>query len=220
MPHHKLYSHLGDINQYRSLLCLNGELPSADFFKVDLPIVAVDGALNSLANMGIMPSLVIGDMDGANPQLLAQVPCIYTPDQNKSDFQKAMAHLAENNLLPTIVLGVGGGYLDHILNNINHLTTYKSIFYAPPIVGHVLNNEERKFQLPIHSKLSLIAMPRAVVSTTGLKWELSKQVLQFPGENSCFNRTIAPEVHIKVKGEGTLIILLYLESIEDAALSI
>ena len=44
-------------------------------------------------------------------------------DQNSSDFQKAMKYLESQNLLPTIILGISGGYIDHILNNINNNVT-------------------------------------------------------------------------------------------------
>src|SRR3990167_7172544 len=122
-----------DFSSYRSLLCLNGDLPDKPFFKqCSLPIIAADGAANTLLQKGIEPTLIIGDLDSVSRETKSQYPHIKIEDQNRSDFQKALSYLKEHHLLPTIVLGVNGGYLDHILFNIHVLTQEECLFYDPP----------------------------------------------------------------------------------------
>lgn len=194
---------------YKSILCLNGSLPKKNFFNHGLPIIAADGAANLLMKMGITPDLVIGDLDSLTPGNFKKLKTLHDPDQNTSDFQKSISYLAKNNLLPTVIVGINGGFIDHVLNNINHFIHSKSVLYAPPIYGYCMHAHEKKsFLLPFDTKVSLLGIPSAQVSSQGLKWELFENQFSFPGKNSCFNRSVTPEVKIEVQ-EGALLILIY-----------
>jgi thiamine pyrophosphokinase len=209
-----------NFKNYASILCLNSDLPNADFFQCNLPIIAADGAVNRLAKINIKPSIVIGDLDSADPALLTQYDFLHLPSQETSDYQKCLSYLTEHQLLPTIVTGVNGGCLDHILNNVNLFLETNSLLYAPPTTGFcVRTNKEIQLPITFDSKISLFGIPRAIVTTNGLKWELEAQTLCFPGKNSCFNRTQKSSVDIKVH-EGQLLVLVYNEPTIDAASSI
>lgn len=199
-----------NFENYKSILCLNGSLPSANFFRFGLPIIAADGAANILHAMHIRPQIVIGDLDSVHVDLLNQFPTFYHLDQNYCDFQKACFYLEENNLLPTIIVGANGGELDHILNNINIFLQLppNSILYAPPFIGFVLQKtQQRNIICPIQTKISILGVPEATVNTQGLQWELDHYELAFPGKTSCFNRTVNEEIKISVIN-GTVLILI------------
>lgn len=216
--HKPFFAHISTGPSYGSVLCLNGELPCSGFFKdLNLPIIALDGAANTLMEMGIEPSIVIGDLDSIKPEHLAVLKTLHKPDQNTSDFQKSMQYLKEHNLLPAIILGVNGGYLDHILHNVNIFLDTESVCYAPPLVCYGLKRAGH-FKLPIHTKISLIGIPRAVVSTRGFKWELTDAILEFPGVNSTFNRTAKEDISIQVH-RGNILVMVYLQEMVDAGLS-
>lgn len=203
---------------YRSLLCLNGHLPEKSFFqRLPLPLIAADGAANLLTEQGVDPHLIIGDLDSVYPQVQERYPCLKISDQNSSDFQKALSYLRKNNLLPAIVLGINGGYLDHILCNITLLAQDNCILYDPPhIIGYFLSKGCYHYTtLPLMSKLSLIGAPSAVITSKGLKWELRNHFLELWGKNSFFNRTFSNEITLEIS-KGRLLFLLYLQSIEDA----
>jgi thiamine pyrophosphokinase len=141
---------------------------------------------------------------------------VHVPNQAFSDFQKSIHYIKINDLFPSIILGISGGYLDHILNNINIFLQTDSIFFAPPIVGHIINSENIKtFSLPVNTKISFIGVPTANVTTTGLKWELQDNLLSFFGTNSCFNRVATDQVTITVRN-GAILALIYLRDINDA----
>jgi thiamine pyrophosphokinase len=216
--HKPFFTHISTGPSYGSVLCLNGELPCAAFFKdLNLPIIALDGAANTLMDMGIEPDIVIGDLDSIKLEHMAVLKTLHKPDQNASDFQKGLEYLKEHNLLPTIILGVNGGYLDHILHNVNIFLDTESVCYAPPLVCYGLKGAGR-FTFPVHTKISLIGVPNALVTTQGLKWELNDFVLEFPGVNSTFNRTASEEVFIQVH-RGNLLVMVYLQEMVDAGLS-
>lgn len=198
-----------NLENYKSILCLGGELPSADFFITDLPIIAVDGAANHLMQLNIIPDLVIGDLDSVLPEYLEIIPSHYHYDQDFCDFEKSLQYLEGNQLLPALIVGLSGGCLDHILNNVNHFLQTGCALFSPPIYGFTLHEEKNKrLALPLNTKISLLGIPAATVTTQGLKWNLSKDQLTFPGKNSCFNRTQKHEIKIKLHA-GSLLVLIY-----------
>lgn len=208
-----------NLSGYQSILCLNGDLPDSSFFMTtNLPIIAADGAANTLLKLGIRPQLITGDLDSVCPTILENHPFLHTPDQGQSDYQKAMKYLEENALLPAIIVGINGGHLDHILNNMNIFMETNCLLYAPPIKGFVLNKTSKmNCLLPAQTKISLMGIPKAILSSKGLQWELNHTALSFPGNTSCFNRTKAPEIMIEVHA-GSVLVLLYEQRIEDAGL--
>lgn len=206
--------------QYKSILCLSGTLPGESFFASGqakkLPIIACDGAINALHPLKIRPQIVLGDLDSANPEYLQGLQVLALPDQSKSDFQKGLEYLEQKKLLPSIILGLSGGFLDHILNNINIFFEGNNLFYSPPIVGFFLKTQNTTtFSLPINTKISIFGIPDALISTTGLKWDLDKAALSFPGKNSCLNRTAQEEISMTLF-QGSVLVLIYLCEIEDA----
>jgi thiamine pyrophosphokinase len=204
-----------DIQKYRSILCLNGELPDRDFFTGNLPVIAADGAANKLIAMNIQPAIIVGDLDSVDPDILRDHSIYRSTDQNSSDYQKALAYMQQHDLLPTIVTGIAGGALDHILNNVNIFLQTKNIFYAPPTFGFCVQQDESiSVATTPGTKISLIGFPQANISTAGLKWELDHYQLHFPGNNSCFNRVSDSNINIKVH-QGEILVIIYLEDIVD-----
>ena len=203
-------------SKHKSILCLNGDIPVLPFLKTTkLPILATDGAGNTLMQRGIKPKLIIGDFDSVDLSSVQGITLKHEPCQSSSDFQKALKHLGEVGLLPTVILGLNGGFIDHILNNVNIFMESDNIFYAPPILGYILKQKTSTFSFPCNTKVSLMGIPSALVSSTGLKWELKKDLLTFPGNTSCFNRTISEVFSIDVH-RGSVLALFYLQEIHDA----
>ncbi|QOD38849.1 thiamine diphosphokinase [Candidatus Wolbachia massiliensis] len=206
--------------QYRSVIVLNGEIPDSSFFKRDIPIIAVDGGADRLLSIGVKPDLVVGDLDSVNPNLRASLDTVYLPDQDYCDFSKAIAHLKTKKLLPSIITGITGGAIDHILQNINVFISTGSVFYtpSPPMVGYTLQKGITHFSsLPRNTKISLLGIPEAQLSTQGLKWELHLSNLAFPGENSCFNRSVSSEISLEVHS-GVCLVMVYLDTVDDAGI--
>lgn len=209
-----------DIQNYRCLVCLNGALPEKSFFQQCSirPLIAVDGSANQLLAKQIPFDLVIGDLDSIQRPILDHIEVIHLPHQSQSDFEKLIDYLKQKNLFPAIILGVGGGHLDHILNNINLFSNLNCVFYSPPILGLMIkSNRHFKMSLPKDTKISLIPLPTAIVSSKGLKWELDQSDLSFPGQNSCFNRTKEENIVITVQ-YGQVLALLYTYAIDDAGI--
>lgn len=206
-------------NKYKSILCLNGSLPEKVFFDhFDIPIIAADGAANKLMQMNIEPNIVIGDLDSIKPEYLKSLNHIKILNQNKSDFEKSIEYIIKNKMSPTVILGLGGGYLDHILHNINLFTqTEFAAFSDSTIIFNIRNSLDLKLEK--NTKISLFGIPRAQISTFGLKWNLSNELLTFPGKNSAFNRVLEEDIKISVY-HGSLLCIVYLEEVIDAGVGV
>jgi thiamine pyrophosphokinase len=210
----KFLALLPSLGIYRSLVCLSGTLPRRDFFShFALPIIAADGASNLLFQKGIAADVVIGDWDSIKKPIAEKTKKIVIKDQSSSDFQKALKFVRENHLSPSIILGINGGYIDHILNNVGILAQTDSIGYISPNLCFAIRNH-LALNLPVGTKLSLLGMSSGKINTYGLRWELENQELYFPGYTSCFNRTIAERVEFDVR-EGIILLIIYLNSMED-----
>lgn len=207
-----------DFSKFKSILCLNGKLPSYEsLINLNLPIIAADGAINKLFKMGITANIVIGDLDSVSSDILHKVPYLKEFDQNYSDFQKAYRYITSNNLNPSVICGISGGFLDHILNNINIFIELKdNVFMDDEIIGFCLR---KKYSLKTQSgtKISIFGIPHCKISTNGLKWELDNELLEFPGKNSSLNRAQKSEITIDIT-EGCALIIIYKNTIDDAGL--
>ena len=205
------------IGEYRSVICLNGELPSIEFFQnIQLPIIAADGAYNQLAKMNIIPEFATGDGDSIQHPIDPRCAWFQVENQNNSDFEKALDLSKEKNLSPSIVVGLNGGDLDHILHNIEIFSQTSCIGFArhQMIVGLT---KSQTFHLGKNTKLSLFGVPESMVTTHGLRWELIDYKLQFPYRSSSFNRTVSDEILINVQS-GRCILMIYLDETVDKGL--
>jgi thiamine pyrophosphokinase len=194
---------------YKSVLCLNGELPQKDFFeKMGLPVIAADGAANQLHALGITPRIVVGDLDSLDPRL--DFDRLHIHDQSRCDYEKSMEYIEKEGLFPTVILGSSGGDLDHILNNMNifMLNSQGTLLYSPPVYGTILFSPQTVVTLPIHTKISILGLPQARIVTQGLEWDLTGQKLYFPGVNSCLNRSNNDRVFVQVL-EGQILFLAH-----------
>ncbi|MDR0695411.1 MAG: thiamine diphosphokinase [Holosporales bacterium] len=210
-------SRLIELNRYGSVICLHGALPSSEFFESirgKKPIIAADGAANVLWRAGVVPDFIVGDMDSAEAEILALVPHLKVEDQDTTDFQKAIKYAEDNKLTPSIVCGISGGCLDHILNNVNIFLDTKAMIYEDELVGFIVEGQ-RSLELPLETKISILGFPECIVFSRGLKWELDGFQMRFPGPNSCFNRTIQKTIEINVVS-GVALVLVYRIGVFDA----
>lgn len=193
---------------YKSVICLDGDLPFPLIKTFDLPIIAADGAANKLLANQIVPSVVIGDLDSINNEVRNQCECIKAENQDYTDFEKAVFYMQEKNLSPAIITGINGGYLDRILMNVNIFSQTESVFCSENMIGFVITGH-KEICAPIFSKISIFGINNAVVSTTGLKWNLNKTTLSFGNFCSCSNRNTDDTISIDV-ADGKALLFIYL----------
>ena len=159
-----------------------------------------------------VPNLITGDMDSCSSILLETLKSmgsiiIETPDQDHSDYTKALFQLgqyveAENiNLNSVYVFADSSGRFDHIIGNINTLHKSAKLIGDRQVI-HVASNSLTWMLKPgFHSivipdilvqnnswcGLLPIGAPVNSITTTGLKWNLNNATMKFGGLISSSN---------------------------------
>ncbi len=201
----------------KALLFINGEAPKS---LPDLEgysfIACTDGAFHYLKRLGFPLDeldFISGDFDshsGADENVYED-KFIYTPDQNKTDFQKALEIISEKGFKNIDVLGGSGGEQDHFLGNLTVAFSFKEnlnikfydefseYFFVP--VNFVLENVKDKM-------ISLYPFPYVEkISTSGLNWVLDNENLSMTSKIG--NRNFAVENEVSINYEkGNLLVFI------------
>jgi thiamine pyrophosphokinase len=177
--------------------------------------VCADGGSNVLykLNKSLIPDFVIGDFDS----LLLESHVYYRArntkfinitDQDTTDLQKCIKYLleTEKGYQTSVIINAFGGRLDHIMGNINSVFLYKECMKL-----FLLDEENLTFLLSkgrndieIDRKLEgpecgIIPFKNtAIVSSTGLKWDLSLAELSFGQLISTSNLVLEDRVQLTV----------------------
>ena len=127
-------------------------------------VIVLDSAMERVIDLGIKVDVLLGDFDrGFDPNYYKEkqypLEIVYTPDQNKTDLEKAFDYLIERKIPAVNVVWATGKRADHTITNITTIARYRD---ALKIV--VLDDHSKIFLLPkhfekwytAHTKLSLI----------------------------------------------------------------
>ena len=205
------------LSDFQALLCLNGNLPEREFFlrAIDegMVIVAADGGANRLAEIGIVADFVVGDMDSfKNPDNLSVARVVVIEDQNFTDFEKALSFVKSKKLEPILVLGINGGEIDHILNNMNTFVRYADEinmwFYDIPNAGKSKIGRMIKGAMELsivkEATISLFSFDEGDLQTEGMVWEIDLQSFHVMQKSAARNQAKKDKVKISTTGEKLL----------------
>lgn len=111
-------------------------------------VIVLDSAMERVLELGIKVDVLLGDFDrGFDPEYYKnkQYPLeiVHTPDQNKTDLEKAFDYLIERKIPAANVVWATGKRADHTITNITNITRYRDLL---KIV--VLDDHSKIFLLP------------------------------------------------------------------------
>lgn len=93
-------------------------------------IVAVDGGLEALTPLGLVPDAIVGDFDTVNQEVYLEYQKlkgvdweIHKPEKNETDTELAIDTAIRMGAENITILGGTGGRIDHMLGNIHLLDT-------------------------------------------------------------------------------------------------
>ena len=199
------------------LLFINGDAPKSfpDPENYDL-IACTDGAFHYLKNLNFpleKLDFISGDFDshsGADENVYED-KFIYTPDQEKTDFHKALEIIAEKGFKNIDVFGGSGGEQDHFLGNLTVAYTFKEdlnikfydefseYFFIPK--NFVLKDAKNKL-------VSLYPFPTVEnVMTKGLNWTLTNENLSVTTRIGTRNFAVEDDVSIEYQ-KGDLLVFV------------
>lgn len=202
------------ISMNKIALFLNGEKPSL------LPqlshyasIYCVDGAYDYLMQNDIKPDVITGDFDSIKA-LPTDVKHIYTPNQNFTDFEKALKIIIQHGHKNVDVFAANGLEQDHFLGNMTTAFKYKmrlKVKFFDQRQSYYFISKKTTLNKVMGKTISLFPFPKAKkVNSTGLKYPLKNHALNMK-ENKIGTRNKAIEETITItykKGN----ILLFIEN--------
>lgn len=207
----------------RALLFVNGEPPKRYPDNIDKYafIAATDGAYhNYLYTSSIIPNYIIGDLDSLDKSrtLPRGIEIIHTPDQNKTDFEKAILFLANKGVKKFDIYGASGHSSDHFLGNLSVAMHYYHrldfTFYDNYCRFFFSKKQQTIYDVKNHI-ISFIPLSKVTnVTITGVKYPLSNATLTLRGLTSLRNKAIMDFVEISFKN-GDLLVFIENKSTQD-----
>jgi thiamine pyrophosphokinase len=205
----------------RALIVLAGEAFLDDdvrgFAEGDVHLIAADGGARTLLSLGIQPHVVIGDfdsLDDATRAALTTRDVIHDPDQNTTDFEKALEHAVRGlHASRVAVLGAEGDEPDHMLAALSAALSkaeHADIrFVLRRSMVHIVRGpSHRKFYTFSGARVSLIPLvPTDVRKTEGLEWNIGGTHLSLGHLISISNRAAAPAFSLSL-GVGALAVFV------------
>ena len=193
-----------------TLLCLPGvwpemsKLPKFDF------VIGVDSGADAATSHGIIPDLVVGDLDSVIKENYPHQDLIIISEQDDNDLSKALRFCLEKNLKEISIVGFTGKRNDHelanyaALHNANENLDIKVIL-EDMIVQRVVSSNDVCFVAPIGTLISIFSFEETKVKTTGLKWNLDEKI-RF-SSRGLSNRTV--ESMISISTTGCVFVLIH-----------
>lgn len=152
-----------------------------------LYFIAVDSGYENALKMGISPDLIVGDLDSISPENLnlARRQGIeireFPTEKDESDLELAIEEALLLKPEQIIILGAGGGRMDHTLFNILLLLKYDNINITIKSIGEEIFLADKKTEInaPKGTTVSLVPLTTEVngIVAEGFKYPLKGESL-------------------------------------------
>jgi thiamine pyrophosphokinase len=208
----------------RAIIIAGGRFPEGDHWRRWLRkgdvIFGADGGAAQAAALGLLPDLIVGDMDSLPEEeqaALASRGCrfvVHPRAKDETDLELALGYAVEQGSREIVILGALGGRLDHTLANVLLLA-------LPGLAGiqvRIVDGEQEALLVRSGEVVALQGRPGDLVSllplggdvrgvtTSGLAWALLDEALRFGRSRGVSNEMTADAAQIEVK-DGTLLVV-------------
>lgn len=199
------------------MLLIGGDGPTKEhiqpFIKEVSYFIAADSGLDLAGEMGIRPDLIVGDMDSlSDKSLLEDYPedkkLIFPADKDETDTEIGLRILKERGFKRIIMVGGGGGRLDHLLGI---LVLFERDFYPAVWITareHIEIIENHAEYLTSNGQMISffpVGGPVSGLRSTGLKWPLDGLAWK-RGQAGISNRAISDSVTVDIETGKLLMI--------------
>lgn len=212
--------HIVKDDQEPALIIANGAACGAELMGQLLEwspwIIVLDSAIDRVLDLNIKVDVLLGDFDrNIDLEKIKErqypIEIVHTPDQNKTDLEKAFDFLIERKFPAVNVIWATGKRADHTITNITLLAKFRNQLKIVLFDDHskifLLPKKYQKWY-PQHTTLSLI--PIGIVEgihTDNLVYPLQNDSLQL-GYRSGSSNQVAQDGIVKIEhSEGDLLLM-------------
>lgn len=179
-------------------------------------VIVLDSAMERVVELGIKVDVLLGDFDrGFDPEIYktSQYPIeiVHTPDQNKTDLEKAFDYLIDRKMPAVNVVWATGKRADHTITNLTSLVQYRNLLKIVILDDHskifLLPNKFEKWYTA-QTPISLI--PIGVVNgiySSNLKYELHDDTLTMGYRTGSSNSVEKDGIVTITHREGDLLLM-------------
>lgn len=195
------------------IIIANGKSPKKSEIKFFISlgfktVICADGGANSLYKLGLVPDLIIGDLDSINPSVLKHYSnkseILHYTRQNDTDVEKCLKYAIKNKFSRSVILGATGDRLDHTICNLGILLKFSNRI-------NVSMMHESSYLQVLSGRNTLDAVKGETVSiygfnnktkitTVGLKYPLKYAALPFGERESTSNIALKEKIEIYITG--------------------
>jgi thiamine pyrophosphokinase len=207
----------------RSIIFANGNFPDVsharDLLHPDDLVIAADGGTHHALTLGVVPHVVIGDLDSISPDELAVVEAAgsqivrHSPRKDETDLELALLHAARRGASEIVVLAALGGRLDQTIANLLLLALPElrgldvRVVEGPQTAFLIRGgNDGARIEGHPGDTVSLIPLGGDAVGVTaeGLEWPLHDDTLRFGPARGVSNVLAGERAWVRVR-EGLLL---------------
>ncbi|MBP5317766.1 MAG: thiamine diphosphokinase [Bacteroidales bacterium] len=206
-----------------TVILANGDFPSSErtvsLLKQADRLICCDGAAARLLEAGIVPDLIIGDMDSLPLELKQRHSAIIrtVSEQETNDLTKAFKAATET--LPEVIhiLGATGRREDHTLGNVSLLADYAAELAGSSCsidmvtetgVFHAFCDSEIRFSCPVGREVSIFAFDNSLqIKSEGLLYSTDKVTFDTLWK-ATLNCSIAETVSLHLSHQAKVIVFI------------
>ena len=212
--------HIVRDDQEPALIIANGASCSFDLLGQLLewsPIVVVlDNAIERVLQLDIKIDVLLGDFDGDfNPEIYKEkqfpLEIVHTPNQDKTDLEKAFDYLIEKGHKAVNVVWATGKRADHTITNITNIVSYRDKLKIVLLDDHstifLLPNKFKKWYTK-NTPISLIPIGKVTgITTQNLFYPLNNEELTI-GYRTGSSNHVTEDGIVKIEhSQGDLILM-------------
>ena len=184
-------------------------------------VIAVDRGLNAAWALGIVPDVIVGDFDSADPAALADfrrrehiVWEVHQPEKDDTDTELAIKRAAAMGAGYIVLLGATGGRLDHLLGNIHLLYPclqrgVEACILDPGNKLYLIDGEKHFKRREVWGTyISFLPLTEEVKGITlrGFKYPLTDKDIAI-GTSLCISNELAADEAVITLQDGVLIVV-------------
>ena len=179
-------------------------------------VIVLDSAITRVIELGIKVDVLLGDFDrGFDPvyykELQYPLEIVHTPDQDKTDLDKAFDYLIERGIPAVNVIWATGRRADHTITNITNIVRFRDTLKIVIIDDHskifLLPYKFEKWY-PAATPISLIPIGEAKgISTKNLKYPLKNEPLTIGYRTGSSNEVESDGIVVIEHKEGDLLMM-------------
>jgi thiamine pyrophosphokinase len=179
-------------------------------------VVVLDSAIERVIELGIKVDVLLGDFDrGFDPEYYRNIQypleIVHTPDQDKTDLEKALDYLIERKFPAVNVIWATGRRADHTITNITNIVRYRDLIKIVVLDDHskifLLPQKFEKWY-PAGTPLSLIPIGKVKgISSKNLKYQLNNDELTIGYRTGSSNEALNDGIVMIEHQEGDLLMM-------------